>query len=119
MFSHAQRSKVRWILTEPTIGPPRYSAKDDQILGRFIPVGTTVACPTYTLHRDCEKLQFFKRDHSNYSFPARNFRDPNEFKPERWLSASKLEPHVQDAFIPFSYGPGVCIGKPVALHNMK
>ena len=58
MFSHAQRSKVRWILTEPTIGPPRYSAKDDQILGRFIPAGTTVACPTYTLHRDCERSNF-------------------------------------------------------------
>jgi cytochrome P450 len=83
-------------------GPPRYSEKNDQVLGRFIPAGTTVACPTYTLHRD-----------------SRNFRDPDEFKPERWLSDSKIEPHVQDAFIPFSYGPGVCIGKPVALHNMK
>jgi len=50
---------------------------------------------------------------------AHNFKDPEDFKPERWLSESTEEPHVQDAFIPFCYGPGVCIGKPVALHNMK
>lgn len=47
-------------LTE--LGPPRYSEKDDQVLGRSIPAGTTVACPTYTLHRDCEKLRFFLTD---------------------------------------------------------
>ena len=43
----------------PIIGPPRYSGKDDQVLGRFIPAGTTVACPTYTLHRDCNSSDFF------------------------------------------------------------
>ena len=42
--------------TDAIIGPPRYNEKDDQVLGKFIPAGTTVACPTYTLHRDCEKF---------------------------------------------------------------
>ena len=39
--------------------------------------------------------------------------------PERWLPGSVIKPHNTDAFVPFSYGPGVCIGKPVALYNMK
>ncbi|RDB27712.1 hypothetical protein Hypma_003306 [Hypsizygus marmoreus] len=83
-------------------GPPRYSDNGGQILDRYIPGGTTVACPTYTLHRD-----------------PQNFKDPESFTPERWLPGSKMTPHNHEAFAPFSYGLGVCIGKPVALYNMK
>ncbi|KAF8888082.1 cytochrome P450 [Infundibulicybe gibba] len=61
-----------------------------------------MACPIYTLHRD-----------------SCNFKDPDLFQPERWLSGSLGGPHDVDAFFPFGYGYGVCIGKPVALHNMK
>ena len=39
--------------------------------------------------------------------------------PERWLPGSEIQPHNTDAFVPFCYGPGVCIGKPVALYNIK
>jgi cytochrome P450 len=104
------------------IGPPRYSDKGGEVLGKFIPAGTTVACPTYTLHRDRKYLTLnFDCVNLTYllTFSAHNFTDPEVFKPERWLSGSAEEPHNPDAFIPFSYGPGVCIGKPVALHNMK
>jgi len=52
-------------------------------------------------------------------FEAQNFGRPDEFIPERWLSPSDITPHVPEAFLPFSYGPGVCVGKPVALYNMK
>ena len=52
-------------------------------------------------------------------FEARNFKDPNRFKPERWLDVTHNEPHNLEAFNPFSYGPGVCIGKQIALQNMK
>jgi len=84
-------------------GPPRYSGeKGGQVLGRYVPSHTTITCPTWTLHRD-----------------ARNFKDPNEFKPERWLDVTHNKPHNLEAFIPFSYGPGVCIGKQIALQNMK
>ncbi|KIJ41466.1 hypothetical protein M422DRAFT_172113, partial [Sphaerobolus stellatus SS14] len=94
-------------LTPPVpAGPPRFTKTGNQILGKYIPPGTTVACPFYTLHHD-----------------SQNFVKPNQFIPERWLSDhngnDKFEPHNTEAFIPFSYGPGVCIGKPVALHNMK
>ncbi|KAF8075261.1 cytochrome P450 [Lyophyllum atratum] len=85
------------------IGPPRYSDGDGgQILDRWIPGGTTIACPMYTLHHD-----------------PQNFGRPEEFIPERWLAPSEVTPHVQEAFLPFSYGPGACVGKPVALYNMK
>ncbi|KIJ29724.1 hypothetical protein M422DRAFT_54062 [Sphaerobolus stellatus SS14] len=80
-------------LTPPVpAGPPRFTKTGNQILGKYIP-------------------------------PAQNFVKPDQFIPERWLSDhngnGKFEPHNTEAFIPFSYGPGVCIGKPVALHNMK
>ena len=52
-------------------------------------------------------------------FQARNFKDPELFKPERWLDITHNESHNQEAFIPFMYGPGFCIGKQIALQNMK
>ena len=49
---------------------------------------------------------------------ARNFVHPEQFEPERWMG-ELAGPHNVEAFVPFAYGPGVCIGKPVALYNMK
>lgn len=80
----------------------------------FIPEGTTTNVHIYTLHRD-----------------ERNFSLPTEFLPERWLPAQDrlaLEPtifggrdfmHDTSAFIPFSYGPADCIGKRLALHEIR
>lgn len=48
-----------------------------------------------------------------------NFVDPDSFRPERWLNGGIGGPHCTEAYIPFCYGPGVCIGKPVAIFNMK
>jgi len=72
------------------------------VLSRYVPPHTTITCPTWTLHRD-----------------ARNFKDPDHFNPERWLGATHESAHNLEAFIPFSYGLGVCIGKQLALQNMK
>ncbi|GLB37110.1 putative cytochrome p450 [Lyophyllum shimeji] len=82
----------------------------------YIPEGTTAVVHTYTLHRD-----------------ARNFSPfPESFIPERWLTADRqvaLEPevfkarghvvHNLAAFIPFSYGPADCIGKRLAMQEMR
>ncbi|RDB16849.1 hypothetical protein Hypma_002466 [Hypsizygus marmoreus] len=82
----------------------------------FLPEGTTALIHTYTLQRD-----------------ERNFSPlPDKFIPERWLSEKEqvlLEPglfkdrkHVvcnTTAFIPFSYGPADCIGKRLALQDMR
>ncbi|KAG5653447.1 hypothetical protein H0H81_000336 [Sphagnurus paluster] len=84
-------------------GPPRWNKDTDtQILNHVIPAGTTVACPNYAMFHD-----------------PRNFVDPDSFRPERWLKEGLAGPHNTEAYVPFCYGPGVCIGKPVALYNMK
>ena len=58
---------------------------------------------------------------------ARNFSYPNTFWPERWLIAEGVEPapageklaHDPNAFTPFSLGPYNCVGKNIALAEMK
>ncbi|RDB26248.1 hypothetical protein Hypma_006424 [Hypsizygus marmoreus] len=82
----------------------------------FVPEGTSVFIPFYSLHRD-----------------PRNFAPlPNAFLPERWLSSEKqldLEPALfkdqssvilnMNAFIPFSLGPSNCVGKNLAWMEMR
>jgi len=50
--------------------------------------------------------------YSAYRSP-RNFTDPDEFHPERWLSPTtrQYEADQKDVMQPFSYGPRSCIGK--------
>ncbi|KAJ3564809.1 hypothetical protein NP233_g8047 [Leucocoprinus birnbaumii] len=82
-------------------GPPRWNEnRPTQVLDHVIPARTTIAPPNYALFRD-----------------PRNFFNPNKFMPERWLGG--ITPHNTEAFVPFCFGPGVCIGKPVAIYNMK
>jgi cytochrome P450 len=77
--------------------------------GSFIPEGTDVFVHTYTVHRD-----------------ARNFSNPDTFWPERWLppndvgvgSRGKIT-HNASAFIPFSSGPSNCVGKALALQELR
>ncbi len=57
----------------------------------FVPKGTLIEVNTYALHR---------REDIYGS-------DANEFKPERWAS---FEP-MSWAYLPFSAGPRVCIGR--------
>ncbi|KAJ6583187.1 cytochrome P450 [Mycena sp. CBHHK59/15] len=82
----------------PTNGPrqvPRGS-QGKIIAGVFIPEGTQVYVPPYSLHLD-----------SRYFSPS-----PERFMPERWIDPS-LVPHTA-AFIPFSYGPSNCVGRNLA-----
>ncbi|KAJ6630962.1 cytochrome P450 [Mycena sp. CBHHK59/15] len=82
----------------------------------FIPEGTSAVVPSYSLQRD-----------PRYFSPS-----PDAFLPERWLSVndlSALKPavfkstddfiHDLSAFIPFSYGPGNCVGKHLAYQEMR
>lgn len=68
---------------------------------RFIPGNTIVQVPMYTLFRD-----------------PRNFVRPNEFIPERWTTRPELTFEPRN-FVPFSTGPGSCVGKQLALMELR
>ncbi|GJE89584.1 cytochrome P450 [Phanerochaete sordida] len=83
--------------------------KGDRLVGNYhIPEGTAVKFHFWSIHRD-----------------PRNFSHPDSFWPERWLIAEGLEPatdkftHSANAFIPFSFGPYNCVGKSVAMQEMR
>ena len=92
---------------------------------RYIPPGTAINIPAYALHR-C----------ASYFSP-----NPETFWPERWLKQSPesltmsgdTDSHAIDghsehvtsfvtngsAFIPFSFGPANCVGKNLAMVEMR
>jgi cytochrome P450 len=73
-------------------------AGGDVISGRYIPGGATVYISMPATGRS-----------------ARNFRDPDEFVPERWLGDERFEGDRRAAHQPFSFGPRNCIGKTYVL----
>ena len=70
----------------------------------FVPEGTQVSVHIYTMHRDSREFS-----------PL-----PDTFWPDRWLAGAK-EGVVTDrsAFIPFSTGSAGCVGKPLALVELR
>ncbi|KAL4805917.1 cytochrome P450 monooxygenase [Aspergillus unguis] len=77
--------------------PPEGISIGDQ----YIPGDVMVCIPSHTLFRD-----------------ARVFERPEEFLPERWTTQPEL---VKDpsAFIPFNAGPYSCVGKQLALMELR
>ncbi|KAI9037120.1 cytochrome P450 [Aspergillus affinis] len=72
------------------------------VQGVRIPGDITVYCPQWVMARSAE-LSYAK---------------PFEFIPERWYSRPELIRN-KSAFIPFSIGPYNCVGRPLALLNMR
>ena len=73
---------------------------------RFVPEGTGITVTPYSLHRD-----------PRYFSPR-----PDEFWPERWLIRKTDDrDFILDlaAFIPFSYGPANCVGKSLAMLELR
>jgi cytochrome P450 len=75
---------------------------------RFVPEQTQVFVHMYSLQRD-----------PRYFSP-----DPDSFWPDRWLSADQRSSsqevvHNPVAYIPFSFGPAGCVGKPLALMELR
>ncbi|KAJ9620373.1 hypothetical protein H2204_012283 [Knufia peltigerae] len=74
--------------------------------GTFVPEGTVVSAQCYTTQRD------------PVAFP-----DPEMFLPSRWmdtdLEKKTKEPSVTSLFMPFSHGTRACIGKNLAMMELK
>ncbi|XP_004442896.1 PREDICTED: cytochrome P450 3A12-like [Ceratotherium simum simum] len=79
----------------------RVCNKDVEINEVFIPKGTLVTVPTFTLHRASEF-----------------WPEPEEFHPERFSKKNKdsINPYL---YLPFGTGPRNCIGMRFATVNMK
>ncbi|KAG7094238.1 hypothetical protein E1B28_007843 [Marasmius oreades] len=69
----------------------------------FVPEGTPVMIPPYVLHRD-----------PRYFSP-----NPEEFLPDRWITEDKSVVTNRDAFLAFSTGPMNCVGKSLALLELR
>lgn len=71
--------------------------------GTFVPGNIVIYTSTFAMHRD-----------------PRNFTNPNDFIPERWLKEPKEGENFNlKAFSAFGYGPTGCIGRNVAYHEMR
>ncbi|PSR70858.1 hypothetical protein PHLCEN_2v13299 [Hermanssonia centrifuga] len=74
----------------------------------YLPEGTQARLHVYSLQRD-----------------ARYFTQPESFWPDRWLIAEGLQKfsgqfvHDPNAFIPFSFGTANCVGKNLAMLEMR
>ena len=74
----------------------------------YIPEGNQARMHFWSVHRD-----------------PRNYSYPDTFWPERWLIAEGIQEskekltHNPDAFIPFSFGPANCVGKNLAMLEMR
>jgi cytochrome P450 len=83
-----------WVLARTT-------GKPDEICGFAIPAGSVVVLCPYLIHRDPE---YWER--------------PEEFDPERFAEEAKAD-RPKYAYLPFSAGPRVCIGKAFAMMEMQ
>lgn len=49
----------------------------------------------------------------------RVFPNPDSFLPERWLEPDDMSSEAKTLFMPFSSGPRVCLGKNLAMMELK
>ncbi|EUC39561.1 hypothetical protein COCMIDRAFT_10351 [Bipolaris oryzae ATCC 44560] len=81
---------------------------------REVPQGGAVICGEWVP----EKTSVAIAQKAAYS-SALNFKDPQDFVPERWLPGSGYNTDRKDVLQPFSFGPRNCIGKNLAYHEMR
>ncbi|KAI0146500.1 cytochrome P450 [Pestalotiopsis sp. NC0098] len=73
-----------------------------EVMGAYLPAETRVGCHHY----------------SSYYSEA-NFKDAGSFAPERWLGDSAYAGDAAEAWQPFGYGARDCIGRSMAMHEMR
>ena len=82
----------------------RFLMSDPHNYLRFVPEDTAVCIPPYILHRD-----------ARYFSPY-----PDTFIPERWLDENDSRYKTNTtAFLPFSAGAASCVGKNLALLELR
>ncbi|KAI8939232.1 hypothetical protein NX059_005058 [Plenodomus lindquistii] len=86
----------------PTGLPRVVPGKGDVISGYYVSGGTSV---------------YMSQHAANHS--SRNFRDPDNFVPERWLGDEKYMDDKREVWNPFNFGPRNCLGKNLALAEMR
>ncbi|KAF5856985.1 hypothetical protein ETB97_006441 [Aspergillus alliaceus] len=78
-----------------------------QIDGEYVPAGSEFGAGIYAMHHN-----------------PRNWPDPGNYMPERWLenrgndtheTSEKKKKHVRQPYFPFNIGPRSCVGKHLAL----
>lgn len=88
--------------------PIRRPGRLSNALFSYIPEGSQARIHFWSVQRD-----------------PRNFSYPESFYPDRWLIAEELLPasekfvHNPNAYVPFSFGPANCVGKNLALQEMR
>jgi len=82
-------------------------------LPRVTPPGGTAICGEWIP----ANISVYVSPYSAYHSPT-NFRNPDEFIPERWISP-EYDSDNKGAFQPFSVGPRNCLGKNLAYHEMR
>lgn len=82
------------------MGLPRFVPPEGtELSGYYIPGGSVIGIPAYSLHRD-----------------ATIFPDPEAFKPERWEQPTA---DMKDAFVTFGGGSRYCIGVHLAKMELR
>ncbi|KAK1997731.1 cytochrome P450 [Colletotrichum falcatum] len=74
----------------------------DYICERFVPGGTRVMVSQWPMYRD-----------------EKQFAQPDSFIPERWLGDARFAADNKSALQPFSVGPRNCIGRNLAMSEMR
>lgn len=96
------KETMRLVPAVPNLSPRLVKASGLVIGGKYVPPGTQVGTSLYTLMRS-----------------SRHFGCPNNFIPERWLSACQSKLLNLEAFEPFGIGPRSCIGRNLAELEVK
>ncbi|KAL2261273.1 hypothetical protein VTK26DRAFT_4494 [Humicola hyalothermophila] len=86
----------------PFAVPRRTPLKGEYIEGYWIPGDISVGVSQWSAYQS-----------------EQNFRDPNQFIPERWLGEPRYADDKRDVLQPFSIGPRNCIGRNLAYAEMR
>ncbi|KAK8123015.1 Cytochrome P450 monooxygenase FUM2 [Apiospora sp. TS-2023a] len=93
------------------VGVPRVVGDAGQVIsGQWVAPGTRVSVHHYATYRS-----------------PQNFKNPDTFAPERWLSSkgrsdpssSPYRDDRRESYQPFAYGPRDCLGRNLAMHEMR